>query len=114
MSTNFESDTILLNNEYDLYGDTRNRKGLYEEGYTKHNKGAVERTRIYYIKMKREWQSNEDKKKNKKIVPIEEEKKSRKRQLKLILKDENYENNYEKLEEKKKKRKIPKKDRVKL
>ena len=114
MSKNLETVAISQDNEYDFYGDTRNRKGLYEEGYTKHNKGAVERTRIYYTKMKRERQSDEAKNKNKKETPIEEEKKSRKRQLKLNEKDENYENNYEKIESKKKKRKIPRKDRIKF
>ena len=32
--------------DYDIYGDTRNRKGKKEEGYTSHNKGYKEQKRI--------------------------------------------------------------------
>ena len=49
--------------DYDLYGDTRNRKGKLEDGYTNHNKGFKEQKRIFYAKQKRQMQSEEDKKK---------------------------------------------------
>ena len=39
--------------DYDYYGDTRNRKGMYDEGYTNQNIGFKERKRIYYIKQKK-------------------------------------------------------------
>ena len=38
--------------EYDYFGDTRNRKGMNEEGYNKKNKGVKEAKRVYYIKEK--------------------------------------------------------------
>ena len=47
--------------EYEEFGDTRNKKGLLEDGYSKHNKGRKEKTRIQFTKMKREAQSLEDK-----------------------------------------------------
>ena len=101
--------------EYDVFGDTRNRKGLIEDGYTKHNRGSKEKTRIYYTRMKREAQSLEDKEKNKKPeVPAKDEK-SKKRLLKEIaIDEEEYGNNYEEIPQKKKKKKIPKKDRVRF
>ena len=43
--------------DYDVYGDTRNRKGKKEDGYTSHNKGFKEQRRIYYAKEKRQMQS---------------------------------------------------------
>ena len=49
--------------DYDLFGDTRNRKGKIEDGYTSHNRGYKEQKRIYYAKEKRQMQSEEDKKK---------------------------------------------------
>ena len=42
--------------DYDYYGDTRNRKGMYDEGYTNKNIGFKERKRIYYIKQKKQMQ----------------------------------------------------------
>ena len=45
--------------DYDFYGDTRNRKGKKEEGYTSHNKGFKEQKRIYYAKEKRQMQSEQ-------------------------------------------------------
>ena len=64
---------MLSNGDWGLgIGDTRNRKGKNEDGYTNHNKGFKEKKRIYYLKEKRKMQSEEDKKKNKKIE--EEEK----------------------------------------
>lgn len=100
--------------EYDEFGDTRNRKGLLEDGYTKH-KGAKEKARINFTKMKREMQSNEDKEKNKKPEPVVKDVKSKKRLLKEIAIDEaEYGNNAEPIPEKKKKKKAPKKDRVRF
>ena len=100
--------------EYDEFGDTRNKKGLYEEdGYTKHNKGAKEKTRIQFTKMKREAQSLEDKEKNKKPEPVVKDVKSKKRILKeMPIDEEEYGNNAEEIPKKKKKKKLPKKDRV--
>ncbi len=101
--------------DYDIFGDTRNRKGLKEEGYTKHNKGSKEKTRINFIRMKREAQSKEDKEKNKKPESVAKDEKSRKRLLKEIDIDEAaYGNNAEEIPQKKKKKKIPKKDRVRF
>ena len=101
--------------EYDTYGDTRNKKGLLEDGYKKHNKGAKERTRINFIKMKREAQSMEDKEKNKKKEHTPKDDKSKKRLLKQIAIDEDeYGNNAEEIPQKKKKKKAPKKDRVRF
>ena len=101
--------------EYEEFGDTRNRKGLLEDGYTKHKRGAKEKARINYTKMKREIQSNEDKEKNKKPEPVQKDEKSKKRLLKEIAIDEaEYGNNAEEIPEKKKKKKGPKKDRVRF
>ena len=101
--------------EYDEFGDTRNKKGLYEEGYTKHNKGMKEKRRIYFTKMKREMQSSDDKEKNKKKEPEVKDVKDNKRLLKEIAIDEaDYGNNYEEIPQKKKKKKVPKKDRVRF
>ena len=81
----------------------------------KHNKGAKERTRINFIKMKREAQSMEDKEKNKKKEPTPKDDKSKKRLLKEIAIDEaEYGNNAEEIPQKKKKKKAPKKDRVRF
>ena len=59
---------IGINCDYDVYGDTRNRKGFSEEGYKKHNKGFKEQKRIGYIIEKKEMQREETlkNKKNKK------------------------------------------------
>ena len=46
-------------NEYDYYGDTRNKKGNTEEKYNKHNKGFKERKRIGYIIEKKQKQREE-------------------------------------------------------
>jgi hypothetical protein len=101
--------------EYDEFGDTRNRKGLLEDGYTKHKRGAKEKARINFTKMKREMQSNEDKEKNKKPEPVVKDEKSKKRLLKEIAIDEaEYGNNTEAIPEKKKKKKVPKKGRVRF
>ena len=102
--------------EYDYFGDTRNRKGLNEEGYTKQNRGFKEDKRIYYIKDRRKRQREEDLKKNKGDDEEEEEKivKNRKRIKKEINEDdEDFGNNTSEVGKKSnKKKKKPKKDRV--
>ena len=45
--------------DYDYYGDTRNRKGMIDDGYSNQNIGFKERKRIYYIKQKKEMQREE-------------------------------------------------------
>ena len=102
--------------DYDVYGDTRNRKGKLEDGYSSHNKGFKEQKRIYYAKEKRKLQSEEDIKNNQ----VEEEEEKDDRSKKRVLKeqvdesDENYGNNYTPIEKTKKKGKKPKKDRVRF
>ena len=102
--------------DYDVYGDTRNRKGKLEDGYSSHNKGFKEQKRIYYAKEKRKLQSEEDIKNNQ----VEEEEEKDDRSKKRVLKeqvdesDENYGNNYTPIEKNKKKGKKPKKDRVRF
>ena len=78
--------------DYDIYGDTRNRKGKKEEGYTSHNKGYKEQKRIYYVKQKRLAQSLADREISEEEYNEEENKKSNKRQLKYTAdeEDENY------------------------
>ena len=56
-----------MNCEYDYYGDTRNRKGKSDWGYSKHNKGFKEKKRIGYIKEKKEMQREETLKNQKNI-----------------------------------------------
>ena len=70
--------------EYDYFGDTRNRKGMINQGYTKHNIGYKEQKRIYYIKEKKEMQREMQRKKNKEqlIEKFEEVEENRKRKLK--------------------------------
>ena len=86
--------------DYDIYGDTRNRKGKKEEGYTSHNKGYKEQKRIYYVKQKRLAQSLADREISEEEYNEEENKKSNKRQLKYSAEeeDENYGNNYTPIE----------------
>ena len=45
--------------DYDYYGDTRNKKGMIDNGYSNHNFGFKERKRIYYIKQKKDMQREE-------------------------------------------------------
>ena len=100
--------------DYDVNGDTRNRKGKLEDGYSSHNKGFKEQKRIYYAKEKRKLQSEEDLKKNEVEEEEEKDDRSRKRVLKEKIdeSDENYGNNYTPIEKNKKKSKKAKKDRV--
>ena len=62
--------------DYDIYGDTRNRKGKKEEGYTSHNKGYKEQKRIYYVKQKRLAQSLADREISEEEYNEEENKKT--------------------------------------
>ena len=106
---------ILNTSEYEEFGDTRNRKGLIEDGYSKHNKGAKERTRIYYTKLIRETQNLNDKEKNKKPSPVIKDIKSKKRILKnLSFEDHEYGNNSQKRFIKYKKKKLPRKDQIRF
>ena len=102
--------------DYDIYGDTRNRKGKLEQGYTSHNKGYKEQKRIYYIKEKRMMQSQADKGQNEDSDYEESIDNSKKRKLKYTAKenDENYGNNYTPIENKKKKKKNSKKDKIRF
>ena len=72
--------------DYDYYGDTRNRKGMTDEGYTNQNLGFKERKRIYYIKqkkdMQREHQIEEENENDDKEESSEEEEHQHKRKLK--------------------------------
>ena len=103
--------------DYDIFGDTRNRKGKIKDDYNGHNKGYKEQQRIYYIKEKRLMQSLADK-----GIDDEEENsfevidKSKKRKLKYTVdeEDENYGNNYSPVEKKNKKKKNSKKDKVRF
>ena len=102
--------------DYDIFGDTRNRKGKIKDDYNGHNKGYKEQQRIYYVKEKRLMQSLADK-----GIDDEEENffevidKSKKRKLKYMdEKDENYGNNYSPVEKKNKKKKNSKKDKVRF
>ena len=75
------------NDEDDFeFGDTRNRKGMTDEGYTNQNLGFKERKRIYYIKqkkdMQREHQIEEENENDDKEESSEEEEHQHKRKLK--------------------------------
>ena len=102
--------------DYDIYGDTRNRKGKLEQGYTSHNKGYKEQKRIYYIKEKRMMQNQADKGLNEDSDYEESIDNSKKRKLKYTAEenDENYGNNYTPIENKKKKKKNSKKDKIRF
>ena len=69
---------IGVENKYDSFGDTRNRKGNQEEKYTNQNKGYYEQKRINYIKEKKEMQreEQEQEKENNKNTEEEEEEES--------------------------------------
>ena len=104
--------------DYDIYGDTRNRKGKIKKDFNGHNKGYKEQQRIYYVKEKRLMQSLADR-----GIDEEDDKdyfdetdNSRKRKLKYTA-DENdriYGNNYSPVEKKNKKKKNSKKDKVRF
>ena len=103
--------------DYDIYGDTRNRKGKIKDDYNSHNKGYKEQQRIYYVKQKRLMQSQADRGIDEdENDSFDETDNSRKRKLKYTA-DENdrqYGNNYFPVEKKKKKKKNSKKDKVRF
>jgi len=108
-----------MQNDYNYFGDTRNRKGMYDDGYTNQNKGFKEQKRIYYIKEKKNMQRMEQFGKEKEEEEEEDEKeeereKKHKRKLKNKSEkniDEN--NNYTEIIKPVKKKKNPKKERTK-
>ena len=55
-----DDEEVGMECEYDYFGDTRNRKGMMDENYTKQNKGFKEDKRIAYIKEKKKRQRDED------------------------------------------------------
>jgi hypothetical protein len=81
-----ENNNILemgVDNKYDSFGDTRNRKGNQDEKYTNQNKGFYEQKRINYIKEKKEMQREEqEKEKNQNNEEEEEEESSNKKKKK--------------------------------
>ena len=103
--------------DYDIYGDTRNRKGKIKDDYNSHNKGYKEQQRIYYVKQKRLMQSQADRGIDEdENDSFDETDNSRKRKLKYTA-DENdrqYGNNYSPVEKKNKKKKNSKKDKVRF
>ena len=103
--------------DYDIYGDTRNRKGKIKDDYNGHNKGYKEQQRIYYAKQKRLMQSQADR-----VIDedendsFDETDNSRKRKLKYTVDedDKQYGNNYSPVKKKNKKKKNSKKDKVRF
>ena len=103
--------------DYDYFGDTRNRKGMMDENYTKQNKGFKEDKRIAYIIEKKKRQRDEDLKRNQEEEEEEEDiDKNRKRIKKEMNKnDKHFENNtFEVGPKSNKKKKKPKKDKVRF
>ena len=112
-----DDEEVGMECDYDYFGDTRNRKGMTDENYTKHNKGFKEDKRIEYIIEKKKRQRNEDLKKNQEEEEEEEAiDKNRKRIKKEMDKnDKHFENNtFEVGPKSNKKKKKPKKDRVRF
>ena len=112
-----DDEEVGMECEYDYFGDTRNRKGMVDENYTKQNKGFKEDKRIAYIIEKKKRQRDEDLKRNQEEE--EEEKdidKNRKRIKKEMNKnDKHFENNtFEVGPKSNKKKKKPKKDKVRF
>ena len=103
--------------DYDIYGDTRNRKGKIKDDYNGHNKGYKEQQRIYYVKQKRLMQSQADRGIDEdENDSFDETDNSRKRKLKYTVDedDKQYGNNYSPVEKKNKKKKNSKKDKVRF
>ena len=103
--------------DYDYFGDTRNRKGMMDENYTKQNKGFKEDKRIAYIIEKKKRQRDEDLKRNQEEEEEEEDiDKNRKRIKKEMNKnDKHFENNtFDVGPKSNKKKKKPKKDKVRF
>ena len=113
-----DDEEVGMECDYDYFGDTRNRKGMMDENYTKQNKGFKEDKRIAYIIEKKKRQRDEDLKRNQEEEEEEEEDidKNRKRIKKEMNKnDKNFENNtFEVGPKSNKKKKKPKKDKVRF
>ena len=112
-----DDEEVGMECEYDYFGDTRNRKGMMNENYTKQNKGFKEDKRIAYIIEKKKRQRDEDLKRNQEEEEEEEDiDKNRKRIKKEMNKnDKHFENNtFEVGPKSNKKKKKPKKDKVRF
>ncbi len=82
---------LEIQNDYNYFGDIRDRKGMYDEGYSNHNKGYNEQKRIYYIKEKKIWKNGANWKRRREDK--EEEERRHKRKLKkknIINENKNY------------------------
>ena len=90
-----DDEEVGMECDYDYFGDTRNRKGMMDENYTKQNKGFKEDKRIAYIIEKKKRQRDEDLKRNQEEEEEEEDiDKNRKRIKKEMNKnDKHLENN---------------------
>ena len=112
-----DDEEVGMECDYDYFGDTRNRKGMMDENYTKQNRGYKEDKRIAYIIEKKKRQRNEDLKKNQEEEEEEEDiDRNRKRIKKEMDKDDkHFENNTSQVGPKSnKKKKKPKKDKVRF
>ena len=112
-----DDEEVGMECDYDYFGDTRNRKGMMDENYTKQNKGFKEDKRIAYIIEKKKRQRDEDLKRNQEEEEEEEDiDKNRKRIKKEMNKnDKHFENNtFEVGPKRNKKKKKPKKDKVRF
>lgn len=112
-----DDEEVGMECDYDYFGDTRNRKGMMDENYTKQNKGFKEDKRIAYIIEKKKRQRDEDLKRNQEEEEEEEDiVKNRKRIKKEMNKnDKHFENNtFEVGPKSNKKKKKPKKDKVRF
>ena len=112
-----DDEEVGMECDYDYFGDTRNRKGMVDENYTKQNKGFKEDKRIAYIIEKKKRQRDEDLKRNQEEEEEEEDiDKNRKRIKKEMNKnDKHFENNtFEVGPKSNKKKKKPKKDKVRF
>ena len=112
-----DDEEVGMECDYDYFGDTRNRKGMMDENYTKQNKGFKEDKRIAYIIEKKKRQRDEDLKRNHEEEEEEEDiDKNRKRIKKEMNKnDKHFENNtFEVGPKSNKKKKKPKKDKVRF
>lgn len=112
-----DDEEVGMECDYDYFGDTRNRKGMMDQNYTKQNKGFKEDKRIAYIIEKKKRQRDEDLKRNQEEEEEEEDiDKNRKRIKKEMNKnDKHFENNtFEVGPKSNKKKKKPKKDKVRF
>ena len=100
--------------DYDYYGDTRNRKGMIDDGYSNQNIGFKERKRIYYIKQKKEMQREEhfENEENENEEEEEEEINNKKHKRKLKNNQKKIKNVINEDDDEKKVKKQSKKGRV--